>query len=127
MKKSNLPISPHLQIYKPQMTSILSIAHRITGFCLNFLLILVSLWILSLALGEESYKIFTQLFESIIIKIFLSIGFFGFFYHALNGVRHIFWDFGFFVDNFSSSIFGVFIIILTTILSFLVILSLGIF
>ena len=127
MKKTNLPISPHLQIYKPQITSILSIAHRITGFCLNFLLILVSLWVLSLALGEEYYKIFTQLFESILIKIFLSLGFFGFFYHTLNGVRHIFWDFGFFIDNFSSSIFGIFIVILTTILSFLVIFNLGIF
>ena len=39
MKKSELPTSPHLQIYKPQITSILSIAHRISGFCLNFLII----------------------------------------------------------------------------------------
>ena len=60
MKKTDLPLSPHLQIYKPQITSILSIGHRISGFCLNFFLLFLGLWVSSLALGEFYYNLFLQ-------------------------------------------------------------------
>ena len=63
MKKKDLPLSPHLQIYKPQITSVLSIAHRITGFCLNFLLIFITVWIGCLALGEIYYEFIIKLFN----------------------------------------------------------------
>ena len=56
--KEKLPLSPHLQIYKPQITSLLSIAHRITGFGLNLALILLSLWIISFAMGSVYYDYF---------------------------------------------------------------------
>ena len=60
--KKNLPISPHLQIYKPQITSLLSITHRITGFGLNLALILLSLWIISFGLGSDVYANFVTIF-----------------------------------------------------------------
>ena len=125
MKKSELPISPHLQIYKPQITSILSITHRITGVCLNFLIIFVSLWLLSLSLGENIYNYFIEFSNTIFMKLVMSISIFGLSYHAMNGIRHIFWDFGFFLNNSSALISGIIVVSLAFILSVLLIYKLG--
>ena len=127
MKKSELPISPHLQIYKPQITSILSITHRITGVCLNFLIIFVSLWLLSLSLGENIYNYFIEFSNTIFMKLVMSISIFGLSYHAMNGIRHIFWDFGFFLSNSSALITGIIVVSLTFMLSVLLIYKLGLF
>ena len=54
------PISPHLQVYKPQITSVLSIFHRITGVALTFGLILLVAWIFTLSLGEEYFEYFVM-------------------------------------------------------------------
>ena len=126
MKKSELPISPHLQIYKPQITSILSITHRITGICLNFLIIFVSLWLLSLSLGENVYNYFIEFSNTIFMKLVMSISIFGLSYHAMNGIRHIFWDFGFFLNNSSALISGIIVVLSAFILSILLIFKLGI-
>ena len=69
--KEKLPLSPHLQIYKPQITSLLSIAHRITGFGLNLALILLSLWIISFAMGNVYYDYFISLFNVFFVKIII--------------------------------------------------------
>ena len=126
MKKSELPISPHLQIYKPQITSILSITHRITGMCLNFLIIFVSLWLLSLSLGENIYNYFIEFSNTIFMKLVMSISIFGLSYHAMNGIRHILWDFGFFLNNLSALISGIIVILSALVLSILLIFKLGI-
>ena len=126
MKKSELPISPHLQIYKPQITSILSITHRITGVCLNFLIIFVSLWLLSLSLGENVYNYFIEFSNTIFMKLVMSISIFGLSYHAMNGIRHIFWDFGFFLNNSSALISGIIVVLSAFVLSILFIFKLGI-
>jgi succinate dehydrogenase / fumarate reductase cytochrome b subunit len=126
MKKSELPISPHLQIYKPQITSILSITHRITGVCLNFLIIFVSLWLLSLSLGENIYNYFIEFSNTIFMKLVMSISIFGLSYHAMNGIRHIFWDFGFFLNNSSALISGIIVVLSAFVLSILFIFKLGI-
>ena len=97
--KKNLPISPHLQIYKPQITSLLSITHRITGFGLNLALILLSLWIISFGLGSDVYANFVTIFETIFVKIIVYFIVLGISYHALNGIRHILWDFGLMISN----------------------------
>ena len=126
MKKSELPISPHLQIYKPQITSILSITHRITGVCLNFLIIFVSLWLLSLSLGENIYNYFIEFSNTIFMKLVMSISIFGLSYHAMNGIRHIFWDFGLFLNNSSALISGIIVVLSAFVLSILLIFKLGI-
>ena len=127
MKKTDLPLSPHLQIYKPQITSVLSIGHRISGFFLNFFLLFLSLWVSSLALGEFYYNLFLQFSSFFLIKLLLSLGLLGFTYHALNGIRHIFWDFGFFLDKLSSSIFGIIIVFFSVGISISLILKFRLF
>ena len=88
------PLSPHLQIYKPQITSILSIFHRLTGISLSIGSFIIVAWIVSLSMGIESYSYFM----SIVDNWFVQIIFFGFafalFYHFSNGIRHLFWDAG---------------------------------
>lgn len=118
--KKNLPISPHLQIYKPQITSLLSITHRITGFSLNLALILLSLWIISFGLGSDVYANFVSIFETIFIKIVVYFIVLGISYHALNGIRHILWDFGLMISNKAALVSGLVIIFTSVILSFLI-------
>ena len=125
--KKNLPISPHLQIYKPQITSLLSITHRITGFGLNLALILLSLWIISFGLGSDVYANFVTIFETIFVKIVVYFIVLGISYHALNGIRHILWDFGFMISNKAALVSGLVIILGSVILSFLISNFIGLF
>ena len=125
--KKNLPISPHLQNYKPQITSLLSITHRITGFGLNLALILLSLWIISFGLGSDVYANFVTIFETIFVKIVVYFIVLGISYHALNGIRHILWDFGFMISNKAALVSGLVIILTSVILSFLISNFIGLF
>ncbi len=125
--KKNLPTSPHLQIYKPQITSLLSITHRVTGFGLNLALILLSLWIISFGLGNDYYNNFVSIFDTTFVKVVVFFIVLGISYHALNGIRHILWDFGFMISNKAASISGIVIIISTIVLSFLISNFVGLF
>tara|TARA_B100000989_G_scaffold51264_1_gene34074 strand:+ start:1325 stop:1702 length:378 start_codon:yes stop_codon:yes gene_type:complete len=117
MKKSQLPISPHLQIYRPQLTSVLSIAHRIAGFFLISLLPLITIWLSCIVFGEHTYGIFIKFMSLKISKLVLILICFGFSYHMLNGIRHIFWDFGYGIEIKTSGIWGVFIILLSCLIT----------
>ena len=89
------PISPHLQVYKPQITSVLSIFHRITGVALTFGLILLVAWIFTLSLGEEYFEYFFMFIKSW-FGLLILFGFtFALNYHLCNGIRHLFWDAGY--------------------------------
>ena len=89
------PISPHLQVYKPQITSVLSILHRITGVALTFGLILLVAWIFTLSLGEEYFEYFVMFIKSW-FGLLILFGFtFALNYHLCNGIRHLFWDAGY--------------------------------
>ena len=127
MKKDNLPLSPHLQIYKPQITSVLSISHRITGFALNFSLVILVLGLLSIALGEIHFLFYIEILKTVPLRIIFFLTILGFSYHLLNGIRHIFWDFGFFLEIKSSTLLGYLIILLTFILGTSLSIFLGLF
>ena len=127
MKKQDLPLSPHLQIYKPQITSLLSISHRISGVALNFVLIILVLGLLCITLGESYFELLISLINSFPIKIIIFLAILGFSYHFLNGIRHIIWDFGFLLGNRSSAIFGYFIIATSFISSIFISILLGLF
>lgn len=92
--KSKRPLSPHLQIYKPQMTSMTSILHRMTGFGLSVGLILLALWLFGAAYDAELFTCVTEFAGSIIGIILLAGWSFAFYYHLANGIRHLIWDTG---------------------------------
>ena len=105
MNNMKKPLSPHLTIYKPQITSVLSISHRISGIFQSFGLFLISLIILTIYLGDNVYSYFEPLFESKILKLFFIIYTFSLFYHLFNGIRHLLWDlgYGFSISNVTYS------------------------
>tara|TARA_B100001094_G_scaffold325219_1_gene379192 strand:- start:264 stop:638 length:375 start_codon:yes stop_codon:yes gene_type:complete len=91
----NNPLSPHLQIYKWQITSVLSILHRITGVILSLGTIILSTWLLCLALGEFYFDTFNYLISTFIGRTIL-IGYtWSVCFHTLNGIRHLTWDYGY--------------------------------
>ncbi|MEM9303842.1 MAG: succinate dehydrogenase, cytochrome b556 subunit [Pseudomonadota bacterium] len=88
------PLSPHLQIYKPQLTSVMSIMHRGTGVFLALGTVLVVYWLYSLAAGPEAFATAQGLVVSLPGKLVLLALAFSVFYHLGNGVRHLLWDAG---------------------------------
>jgi succinate dehydrogenase / fumarate reductase cytochrome b subunit len=88
------PLSPHLQIYRPQITSVLSILHRLTGVFLGLGALLLAWWLIALASSPEAYAAVRGFMGSFVGRILL-LGFtFALFFHLLNGVRHLAWDLG---------------------------------
>jgi succinate dehydrogenase / fumarate reductase, cytochrome b subunit len=88
------PLSPHLQIYRPQITSILSIMHRFTGIGLSIGTLLIVLWLGSIALGPGAYLTLSIWLTSPLGQTMLLGWAFCFYYHLANGIRHLFWDAG---------------------------------
>ncbi len=90
----NRPLSPHLTIYRPQLNSVLSILHRITGIVLFFGLLLLIFWFFSMSVGQASFDLFSALINSLIGKLILLGSLCALWYHFFTGVRHLFWDVG---------------------------------
>ena len=88
------PLSPHLQIYRPQLTSIMSISHRATGATLAAGTLLLCLWLVALAAGDVWYALAATVIGHPIGKFILFGYSVALVYHALNGARHLTWDRG---------------------------------
>ena len=94
MASPNRPLSPHLQVYKPQLTSVLSILHRATGIALAVGTLLLVWWLVAAATGENAFADVQAFIGSWIGKLLLLGWSFAIFYHMCNGIRHLFWDAG---------------------------------
>ncbi|MEQ8167245.1 MAG: succinate dehydrogenase, cytochrome b556 subunit [Alphaproteobacteria bacterium] len=88
------PLSPHLQIYKPQWTSVLSITHRATGLALALGTLLIVYWLVAAASGPEAFAAAQACIGSSLGRLALFGWSAALFYHLANGVRHLFWDAG---------------------------------
>ena len=88
------PLSPHLQVYKPQITSVLSITHRATGVFLSLGTLFLTCWLVGIAASETAFNHFQQHVEAWYGKILLSAFVFSLYYHLCNGIRHLCWDSG---------------------------------
>ena len=107
MQNNSNPLSPHLEIYKWQISSLLSIAHRIVGVINILAITLICIWTLSLLVGENSYEI-TKLFLKSIFGKFIIISLcWTFSFHILNEIRHLIWDAGYGFDLKVAKITGV--------------------
>lgn len=89
------PLSPHLQVYRPQLTSLLSVTHRGSGMLLVVGALLVAWWFWSVAAGGESYETARAFFGSWFGQLLLLGWVLSTFYHLCNGIRHLLWDAGF--------------------------------
>ncbi|WP_421707736.1 succinate dehydrogenase, cytochrome b556 subunit [Algihabitans sp.] len=89
------PLSPHLQVYRPQLTSVLSILHRITGLALASGTLLLVWWLVAAAVGPEAYAAASGFIGSW-LGLFMLLGWSAaLFYHLANGIRHLVWDAGY--------------------------------
>jgi len=119
MQEKNNPISPHLQIYKWQISSLLSISHRIVGVINIFAITTVCFLCLSLLLGEESYQIINNFLKSFLGKFIIISLCWSFSFHILNELRHLAWDLGYGFDQKIAKITGVLALIGSFILTVL--------
>ena len=94
-RPSSRPLSPHLQIYRPQLTSMLSILHRATGIALSVGALYLATWVIYAAASPQAYAMFQGFNTSIAGRICLGGWLFCGFYHLANGIRHLFWDAGY--------------------------------
>lgn len=92
--KLQRPLSPHLQIYKPQITSITSILHRVTGAVLMVGTLPLVLWLWSVAYDAELFAAMQAFFKAWYGMIMLIGWTAAFYYHLANGLRHMYWDIG---------------------------------
>mgnify|MGYP002361308881 CR=1 FL=1 len=92
--RSSRPLSPHLSIYRWQITNSLSILHRISGFGLTLGLIPLALWLYAAAYDASLFACLTEAAGSIVGLLFLFGWTLAFFYHLANGMRHLNWDLG---------------------------------
>ena len=110
MQEKN-PLSPHLQIYGWQISSLLSITHRIIGVVNVIAITLICFWTISLLFGEDNYLILKNLFQSFFGKFIIVSLCWSFSFHTLNEIRHLIWDLGYGFDLKISKITGVITII----------------
>ena len=105
--ENNNPLSPHLQIYKWQISSLLSITHRIVGVINFFAIVLICIWAIMLVFGENNYSTLNTILDSGFGK-FLTISLcWTFSFHILNELRHLIWDAGYGFDLKISKITGI--------------------
>jgi len=127
MNKEN-PLSPHIQIYSWNISSLISISHRVVGVVNIVILTLICLWIALLLLGEENYEYIKFFLQSFFGK-FLIVGIiWSFTFQILSEIRHLFWDFGYGFELKTSKISGLIVIFGSLILTiFIYLFGKGIF
>ena len=110
MASAERPLSPHLQIYRWYLTMALSIAHRASGAVLTGGLFLLAIWLMALAGGEDSFATMRAIMDNPVGWLVLFVLTFALFFHTLNGIRHLAWDFGIGFDKDTARQSGVIVI-----------------
>ena len=111
MNDSKNPLSPHLQIYRWHISSLISITHRISGVINLLALILIFFWLIILSFGESNYESILLIINSFFGK-FILIGFtWSMSFHIFSGIRHLVWDMGYGFEIKTANISGVLVIL----------------
>ena len=114
------PLSPHIQIYSWNISSLISISHRITGVINILIFTLICFWIGLLMLGESNYEYIKFFLQSYFGKFLILCLTWSFIFQILSEIRHLFWDFGYGFELTTSKISGLFVIFGSFILTVLI-------
>lgn len=106
VNRGNRPLSPHLTIYRPQMTSMTSIFVRLTGNALIVAALMIVWWFLAAAAGPEAFATADAFLRSWFGDLVLTLSVWALWYHLLGGVRHLIWDLGYGLDLQSAYTMG---------------------
>ena len=98
VNRGDRPLSPHIMIYRPQLTSMSSILVRITGIALLFVAVLLVGWLIAAATSEAAFAPIDTFLRSWFGDLVLLAATWAFFYHMLGRLRHVVWDFGYCLD-----------------------------
>ena len=106
VNRGNRPLSPHLTIYRPQMTSMTSIFVRITGNALIVAALLVVWWFVAAAAGPDAYATADAVITSWFGNLVMVLSAWALWYHTLGGIRHLIWDAGYGLEVAQSEFMG---------------------
>jgi succinate dehydrogenase / fumarate reductase cytochrome b subunit len=114
------PLSPHLQIYRPMLTMMMSIAHRISGAANAAGFVLLAWWLIAIAAGPDAYAHVSHFFAGILGRIVLFLFTWSLVHHMLGGMRHLVWDTGRALDKTSIEVLAWLTIIGSIVLTVLI-------
>ena len=117
VNRGNRPLSPHLQIYRPQLTSMSSIFVRITGIAILGLSVFVVAWLLAAASSETAFNGWNGFLTSWFGDLMMLGGTWAIFYHVFGRLRHVIWDLGYFLDVESCENMAKIMVIASTVLT----------
>lgn len=120
MVTDHRPLSPHLQVYRPQLTSTMSIAHRLTGVLVSLGMVVVTAWLVALAAGPEAFATINAWLGTSVGLIALFLWTVALLYHLLNGIRHLLWDAGWLLELKGAYASGWSVLVLTVVLTAMV-------
>jgi succinate dehydrogenase / fumarate reductase cytochrome b subunit len=106
------PLSPHLQIYRPMYTMVLSILHRLSGLTLAAAGFLFVAWLSSAAMGEDAYGCVVAILSGAPMRLALALALAAFWYHLFAGLRHLAWDAGYGFEKKSARRSGAIVVML---------------
>ena len=106
------PLSPHLQVYRPMYTMVLSILHRATGMSLSFASLILVAWVVAVAAGEPVYDSVSACLGSLPFRLLLGAALAAFWYHLFAGLRHLAWDAGYGFGRAAARVGGVIVVVL---------------
>ncbi len=110
---ANRPLSPHMQIYRPQITSVLSILHRITGMLLCLGAVVLAGWVVTVSVGPDCHALFSAFINSLPGRLLVLGLVFALLFHLCNGVRHLVWDMGYGFALDTTTITGWLVVVLS--------------
>ncbi len=122
VNRGNRPLSPHIMIYRPQMTSISSIMVRFSGLGVFAVAILVVWWLLAASSSESAFALIDSFLTSWFGTLILIVATWALWYHTLGRLRHVLWDFGYCLDVNLSEKLGLGMFVGATVLTILTVL-----
>ena len=123
VNRGNRPLSPHLLIYRPQLTSMSSILVRITGIALLVVSVLIVAWFLAASSSEEAFNRMDGLLGIWLGDLILFGAAWAAFYHMLGRLRHVLWDFGYCLEVETSENLAIGMFILSTVAALFVVIA----
>lgn len=119
VNRGNRPLSPHLTIYRPQLTSISSILVRVTAIAAFFVSLLIVWWLVAAATSETSFQVIDGLLRSWLGDLVMLGATWAIFYHMLGRLRHVIWDLGYCLEVEISEKMAIGMFVLATVLTLL--------
>jgi len=117
MPTPSRPLSPHLQVYRPMYTMVLSMTHRASGVFQSVGLALLAGWLMAAASGAQAYATAARFFSHALVRMLLAAWAVAFWYHLFAGIRHLVWDAGYGFDKQTARRSGQLVVLLAVLAS----------